>query len=241
MGSQIRSGRQELGEIGNRESLGGLWIFKKIIDTIAKIATVYGLALIAELIFTQTLFADIIVSTKHSIKRGVLRLSTSNEKNETIAALMDKGKRNLDMAEILDSENFLALSEFPRKHLCSIIINRLYYGVYLIGKGKLLEKDNTIQEQDFLGHGAKNTIRNSSIKHNKNSKKATKLLWAKLYEHYSATNNNIYRICMEAIKLHRIRNHYDYRIDMRQDIALHDLRVAQEQKDYIIEALEKLQ
>ena len=39
-----------LGKIRNFH--GGLWIFKKIIDTIAKIATVYGLALIMELIFS---------------------------------------------------------------------------------------------------------------------------------------------------------------------------------------------
>ena len=53
--------------------------------------------------------------------------------------LEKKGERNLKLAEILDSQEFLELSKFSKEHLCSVIINRLYYGVYLIGKGKLVE------------------------------------------------------------------------------------------------------
>ena len=61
--------------------------------------------------------------------------------------LKEKGEWNLKLAEILDSEEFLDLLQFHkehsqirREHLCSVIINRLYYGVYLIAKGKLVDK-----------------------------------------------------------------------------------------------------
>lgn len=69
----------------------------------------------------------------------------------------DKAKRNLEIGEILDSEDFL---KFSKEHLCSAIINRLYCGVYLLGKCKLLEKDKTIDENNYLRHGTENALKN---------------------------------------------------------------------------------
>lgn len=58
--------------------------------------------------------------------------------------LEQKGDRNLEIARFIDSDDFEKLSGFPKQHLCSTIINRLYYGIYLIGKQRLLQKDNSI-------------------------------------------------------------------------------------------------
>lgn len=70
--------------------------------------------------------------------------------------LMDKGMRNLKIAEILDSGDFAQLTQFNKAHLVSVIINRLYYGVYLIGKDKLSIKDNDMP--DKIGHGTENLL-----------------------------------------------------------------------------------
>lgn len=54
--------------------------------------------------------------------------------------LINKGMRNLKIAEILDSGDFAQLTQFDKAHLVSVIINRLYYGIYLIGKINYLQR-----------------------------------------------------------------------------------------------------
>ncbi|MDE5817562.1 MAG: hypothetical protein K2H55_08655 [Helicobacter sp.] len=158
--------------------------------------------------------------------------------------LKEKGEWNLKLAEILDSREFLDLPQFQkehsqiqREHLCSVIINRLYYGVYLIGKSKLLEKDNTIQEKDFLGHGTEKNI--AEAKDDNDRAKKSKFLWVRLFGYYSQASDDIFGICLEATKLHRIRNRHDY-CASQQNTALRDLRTAQEQADFIVKALKEL-
>ena len=86
--------------------------------------------------------------------------------------LREKGERNLKLAEILDSQEFLDLSQFRREHLCSVIINRLYYGVYLIAKGKLVDK-GICKTGDRISHSGKNCIWNKIM--NKNCASEIKL------------------------------------------------------------------
>lgn len=54
--------------------------------------------------------------------------------------LEQKGDRNLEIARFIDSDDFEKLSGFPKQHLCSTIINRLYYGVYLNWKAEAFTK-----------------------------------------------------------------------------------------------------
>lgn len=147
--------------------------------------------------------------------------------------LQKKGNRNLEIAKILDSQEFLDLSKFPKEHLCSTIINRLYYGVYLIAKGKLLEKDNSIDESRSLGHGTKNAIEEIG---NNNEAKQSKQLWIRLKGFYDK-KQGIHKICLNAIKLHEMRNFYDYRCDVKQDEALKDLESCKKQADSLIKRL----
>ena len=149
--------------------------------------------------------------------------------------LRNKGERNLKIAEILDSQEFLDLSQFQKGHLCSVIINRLYYGVYLIGKSKLLEKDNTIQEKDSLGHGTEKAIKN--IRNNDEAKQCP-YLWVKLKGFYGG--KQIHRICLDAVKLHETRNFYDYRSDVEQDKALKDLEGCKKQVESLAKRLKEL-
>lgn len=78
--------------------------------------------------------------------------------------LKEKGEWNLKLAEILDSREFLDLPQFQkehfqirREHLCSVIINRLYYGVYLIAKGKLVDK-GIYELKSRISHSGKDCI-----------------------------------------------------------------------------------
>ena len=114
----------------------------------------------------------------------------------------------------MDTQEFLKMSNLQKEHLCSTIINRLYYGVYLIGKGKLLQKDSTLKEEDFLGHGTLNQINNQNL--NPNSK------------HLLDKNNAILskeQSVFERVKLREIREMYDYRSD-DMNKALQDLQSA---------------
>ena len=91
--------------------------------------------------------------------------------------LKEKGEWNLKLAEILDSREFLDLPQvrkecFQREHLCSVIINRLYYGVYLIAKGKLVDK-GIHKSDDRIPHSGKNCIWNKIM--NKNCASEIKL------------------------------------------------------------------
>lgn len=74
-------------------------------------------------------------------------------------SLVEKGERNLKLARILETDKFCELSKFQKEHLCSVIINRLYYGVYLIAKGKLVEK-GLCKPTDRILHSGANGIWN---------------------------------------------------------------------------------
>ena len=110
--------------------------------------------------------------------------------------LKKKGEQNLKLAEILDSQEFLELSQFPKEHLCSVIINRLYYGVYLIAKGMLVDK-GICKSDDRIPHSGKDCI------------------WGKLIEENKHCSNNI-RL---AYRLRDIRNHVDYGHDNKHNIS----------------------
>ena len=143
-------------------------------------------------------------------------MPTSCEREETIRALIDKGKRNLEIAKILDSREFSDLSKYPKEHLCSVIINRLYYGVYLIGKGKLLEKDKTIEEKERIGHIGYYPNKNKGNDNNEE----TKFLWTELRKH-----NPQYRdIYLKAKNLFDMRNEYDYNRDKKREEIEMDLK-----------------
>ena len=142
--------------------------------------------------------------------------------------LIKKGERNLEIAKILDTQEFLKMSNLQKEHLCSTIINRLYYGVYLIGKGKLLHKDSTLKEEDFLGHGTLNQINNQNL--NPNSKH----LWIRLMQYYPRA------ICVRGVKLREIREMYDYRSD-DMNKALQDLQSAKNIAQYLAKQLKELQ
>lgn len=150
--------------------------------------------------------------------------------------LQDKGERNLKIAKILDSQEFLEISKFPKEHLCSVIINRLYYGVYLIGKSKLLAKDGDTKEEDFLGHGTESAIK--EIRNNDEAKQCS-YLWVKLKGFYGG--KQIHRICLDAVKLRETRNFYDYCSDVEQDKALQDLEGCKKQAESLAKRLKELQ
>ena len=111
-------------------------------------------------------------------------------------ALEEKGERNLKLAEILDSQEFLELSKFSKEHLCSVIINRLYYGVYLVAKGKLVDK-GICKSADKIPHSGRDCV------------------WERLIETNKHYSNNI-RL---AYKLRDIRNHVDYEHDNEYNIS----------------------
>ena len=142
--------------------------------------------------------------------------------------LIKKGERNLEIAKILDTQEFLEMSNLQKEHLCSTIINRLYYGVYLIGKGKLLQKDSTLKEEDFLGHGTLNQINNQNLDPNSNC------LWIRLMQYYPRA------ICVRGVKLREIREMYDYRSD-DMNKALQDLQSAKNIAQYLAKQLKELQ
>ncbi|HEF9209723.1 TPA: hypothetical protein SBV85_001314 [Campylobacter coli] len=145
-------------------------------------------------------------------------------KEVCVMGLIKKGERNLEIAKILDTQEFLKMSNLQKEHLCSTIINRLYYGVYLIGKGKLLQKDSTLKEEDFLGHGTLNQINNQNL--NPNSKH----LWIRLMQYYPKA------ICVRGVKLKEIREMYDYRSD-DMNKALQDLQSAKNIAQYLAKQL----
>lgn len=151
--------------------------------------------------------------------------------------LVQKGKRNLELAKILDSDEFHNLSGFQKEHLCSIIINRLYYGVYLLGKDKLLAKDNSIDEGDFLGHGTRNDIK---YIRNNDEAKASKFLWVRLKGFYGG-HNGITNMCLTAAKLQEMRNCYDYQSDMEACKALKDLESCKKLASFLQEKLRRLE
>ena len=159
--------------------------------------------------------------------------------------LQDKGERNLEIAEVLDSQEFLKLlnpptkadKEFCKKHLCSVIINRLYYGVYLLGKDKLLTKDGSITESHFLGHGTEKIIKD--IRNNDEAKES-KYLWVRLKGVYS-DEKGIYRMCVEAARLHEVRNCYDYCSDVEENEALKDLEASKKRAKFVAEKVRSLQ
>lgn len=149
-------------------------------------------------------------------------------------SLKEKAERNLKIGEILDSEDFLKLSKFPKEHLCSVIINRLYYGVYLFGKYKLLAKDKTINENKSLGHGTENALKN--VKHSLERAKESEDLWIKLRGYYPDS----YQVCLQAIRLCKTRNLYDYCDDVEKNNAIMDLESCKREAKYLMKKLEGL-
>lgn len=135
--------------------------------------------------------------------------------------LVEKGQRNLRIASIIETEDFLKLSSLSMEYLCSIIINRLYYGVFLIGKSKLLEKDPSLNERDFLGH---------STKCDRQS------MWGQLLSYGLSVS-----VCNNVKKLRDLRNEYDYQSDKDREIALKDLDIAKKMAKKIEERLKEFQ
>lgn len=101
-----------------------LWIFKKIIDIIARIAIMYGLTLILAQNFICRFY----------------------KKQAQKMTLNKKGEWNLKLVEILDSQEFLEMSHFPKENLCSLIINRLYLGCVFDCKGQVSGKRNYVNQ-----------------------------------------------------------------------------------------------
>lgn len=151
-------------------------------------------------------------------------------------SLKEKAERNLKIGEILDSEDFLKLSKFPKEHLCSVIINRLYYGVYLFGKYKLLAKDKTINENKSLGHGTKNASKNVEEMYNVEKAKKSESLWIRLSGYYPDSR----KISLGIAKLRNARNKYDYRNDVEKDSAIQDLKSCKKQAKYLMKKLKGL-
>ena len=170
-----------------------------------------------------------------------LNSSIPHERQLLIKELVAKGERNLKIAEILDSQDFLEThfpKDFRKEYLCSVIINRLYYGVYLIGKSKLFEKDNSIQEDGFLGHGTESAVR--GIRNNDEAKKS-KQLWVRLKGFYDNEHTKAaYKTCVFAAKLYKMRNLYDYNSDRETDKALENLKSCKEQTFSLIKKLKEL-
>ncbi|TLD91113.1 hypothetical protein LS74_010215 [Helicobacter magdeburgensis] len=150
--------------------------------------------------------------------------------------LEQKGDRNLEIARFIDSDDFEKLSGFPKQHLCSTIINRLYYGVYLIGKQRLLQKDNSINAKKSLSHGTEYSIK--SIKNNKEARKSS-FLWVRLKGFYSDKKG--LQLCLLAVKLHELRDIYDYNCDSKQETALKDLVGCKQQAQLLSKGLKELQ
>ena len=164
--------------------------------------------------------------------------SISHERQLLIKELIAKGERNLKIAEILDSDDFLEMSHLSKEHLCSVIINRLYYGVYLIGKSKLFEKDNTIQEESFLGHGTEKAIK--EIRNNDEARQSEQL-WVRLKGFYDNEHTkDAYKTCVFAARLYKMRNLYDYNSDREADKALENLKSCKEQTFSLIKRLKEL-
>lgn len=109
-------------------------------------------------------------------------------------SLVEKGERNLKLARILETDEFCELSKFQKEHLCSVIINRLYYGVYLIAKGKLVEKE-LCKPTDRILHSGKDCV------------------WNKLRE----GNENCFNDINLAHQLRNMRNQADYQEDNVSD------------------------
>ncbi len=65
--------------------------------------------------------------------------------------LIKKGERNLEIAKILDTQEFLEMSNLQKEHLCSTIINRLYYGIYLIWKREVIAKRSDFKRGGLFG------------------------------------------------------------------------------------------
>lgn len=126
--------------------------------------------------------------------------------------LEEKGNRNLELARVLDSSEFCKLSKFPKEHLCSIIINRLYYGVYLIGKGKLVNK-KVCNEKDNIPHSGRDSI------------------WKKL------SNKNNFNEMQQAKQLRNIRNKVDYESDKN---IKNEIDIAKKIADEVYRALKEL-
>lgn len=162
-----------------------------------------------------------------------LRVLSQMENKMTLG---HKGDRNLEIARFIDSDDFRELSGFPKQHLCSTIINRLYYGIYLIGKQKLLEKDRSIDAKKNLSHGTEYSIKN--INNNEEAKKSS-FLWVRLKGFYSDRKG--LQLCLLAVKLHELRNIYDYDCDSEQETALKDLAGCKQQAQLLSKRLKELQ
>lgn len=150
--------------------------------------------------------------------------------------LEHKGDRNLEIANIIDSGKFEHLSRLDKHHLCSTIINRLYYGVYLIGKHKLLQKDTSIDSGASLFHGTESALRGVA---NNQEAKTSKYLWVRLKGFYS--DKKVFQLCLLAVKLHELRNTYDYDCDRGQQEALNDLASCKSQARSLSKRLKELQ
>ena len=145
---------------------------------------------------------------------------------------MNKGMRNLKIAEILDFGDLAQLTQFDKAHLVSVIINRLYYGIYLIGKDKLSAKDNDMP--DKIGHGTESVL--SGFIDDVERAKRQNYLWVRLYGFYGDL-----QVSNFAIKMHDIRNIYDYNADMNNAKALEDLNVCKHYADYLQLKLKELE
>ena len=159
--------------------------------------------------------------------------SIPHEKQLLIKELIAKGERNLKIAEILESDDFLEMSCFPKEHLCSVIINRLYYGVYLIGKSKLLEKDKAIKEGERIGHVGYYPNKNKT--NGKTEEK--KSLWTELRKHYPKARS----LCLKAKNLFDMRNEYDYNVDKKKEEVEIDLKNCKKRAKGLAEKLRRLQ
>ncbi|PAF49200.1 hypothetical protein BKH41_03720 [Helicobacter sp. 12S02232-10] len=131
--------------------------------------------------------------------------------------MKEKAFRNLRIADILDRREFDELKDFSREHLCSVIVNRLYYGVFLLAKSILIEK-GYIEMEDRLTH--------STNQHNG--------LWFKLNELFPKFRNDIIMIS----DLRGKRNQLDYQEDTSDCLRLLESSILQAK--YLEESLKEL-
>ena len=100
----------------------------------------------------------------------------------------------------------------------------------------MLEKDETINESDFLGHGTEDASENVEEIRNPEKARKSKALWIRLSVYYPVSR----RISLEIAKLRNTRNKYDYCNDAKRDEAMQDLESYRRRVEGIMQVLEGL-
>lgn len=136
--------------------------------------------------------------------------------------LHNKGIRNYKIAEMIYEESnkkgcgFFCSVVDDKKYLYSTVVNRLYYGLYMLAKGELVKKDCSVTEHTKIGHSGNNGI------------------WKRLVMFYSEINNDLVLID----KIREARNLLDYQSD--KNTTHDDFNNTKQISDKIFNILEKV-